>query len=97
MILKNKSIHLFFLLTTLLLSPAMKSQDKFPDGTPIPKWFKENKPTEINKLGKKYSVTANGVKNDSTILQTKEIQAIIDLAAKNGGGVIVVPKLKGYY
>lgn len=89
---QNISSSLLFSIMLFLLSPALKSQDKFPDGTSIPKWFKENKPTDINKLGKKYILTANGVKNDSTVLQTKQLQAVIDLAAKNGGGVIVVPK-----
>lgn len=84
---------LLFTSSILFFSSAeVKSQDKFPDGTAIPKWFKENKPTDINKLGKKYILTDNGVKNDSTVLQTKQLQAVIDQAAKNGGGVIVVPK-----
>ncbi|KAA0126787.1 exopolygalacturonase [Chryseobacterium sp. SN22] len=83
---------LFPVLVTLLFSPAVRSQDKFPDGTAIPKWFKENKPTDINALGKKYIVTENGMKNDSTVLQTKKLQEIIDMAAKNGGGVVIVPK-----
>ncbi|MCS3531650.1 glycoside hydrolase family 28 protein [Chryseobacterium sp. JUb7] len=84
---------LLFTSSILFFSSAeVKSQDKFPDGTAISKWFKENKPTDINKLGKKYILTDNGVKNDSTILQTKQLQAVIDQAAKNGGGVIVVPK-----
>ena len=30
--------------------------------------------------------------NDSTVVQTKKIQEVIDLAAQNGGGVIVVPQ-----
>jgi len=89
---RNTSNFLWSLLILVLSSSGFKSQDKFPDGTTIPKWFKENKPTDINKLGKKYILTENGVKNDSTVLQTKQIQAIIDLAAKNGGGVVVVPK-----
>ncbi|WP_415327628.1 glycoside hydrolase family 28 protein [Chryseobacterium sp. MMS23-Vi53] len=84
---------LFFTSCIFFFSSAeFKSQDKFPDGTAIPRWFKENKPTDINKLGKKYILTENGLKNDSTVLQTKQIQAVIDNAAKNGGGVIVVPK-----
>lgn len=83
---------LFSFLLLILFSINVKSQDKFPDGTAIPKWFKENKPTDINTLGKKYIITENGMKNDSTVLQTKKLQEIIDLAAKNGGGVIVVPK-----
>ena len=46
----------------------------------------------MNALGKKYSITNYGVVNDSTIVQTKKIQEVIDLAARNGGGVIVIPK-----
>lgn len=83
---------LFPVLMALLLSPAVKSQDKFPDGTAIPAWFKENKPTDIKALGKKYIVTENGMRNDSTVLQTRKLQEIIDLAAKNGGGVVIIPK-----
>ncbi|SHE47759.1 rhamnogalacturonidase [Chryseobacterium takakiae] len=89
--LQNFSKYCFALALFFSFS-GLKSQDKFPDGTAIPKWFKENKPTDINKLGKKYIITENGMKNDSTILQTKKLQEIIDLAAKNGGGVIMVPK-----
>lgn len=89
----QKSTNLLYTLVFFLsFSSGLKSQDVWPDGTKIDKWFKENKPTDINKLGKKYILTQNGVKNDSTILQTKEFQSIIDLAAKNGGGVVVVPK-----
>lgn len=82
----------FFAFSFIFFFSGLKSQDKFPDGTVIPTWFKENKATDINKLGKKYVITENGMKNDSTILQTKKLQEIIDLAAKNGGGVIMVPK-----
>ncbi len=84
---------LFYTSCVLLFFTAkVKSQDKFPDGTLIPKWFKENKPTNLNTLGKKYLITDNGLKNDSTVLQTKQLQAVIDRAAQNGGGVIVIPK-----
>lgn len=88
----NISKLLFTSCILFFSSAEFKSQDKFPDGTAIPRWFKENKPTDINKLGKKYILTENGLKNDSTVLQTKQFQAVIDNAAKNGGGVIVVPK-----
>ncbi len=87
----NTSKLIGSLLILALCSTGLKSQDKFPDGTAIPKWFKENKPTDINKLGKKYIITDFGVKNDSTILQTKQLQNIIDEASKNGG-VVIVPK-----
>lgn len=90
---KFQTLSKFFLTFSLLFSfSGLKSQDKFPDGTAIPKWFKENKTTDINKLGKKYIITDNGLKNDSTILQTRQFQAVIDQAAENGGGVIIVPK-----
>lgn len=89
---QNTSDLLLSLLVLLFFSSGIKSQDKFPDGTPVPKWFKETKPTDISKLGKKYILTDFGVTNDSTVLQTKKVQAVIDLAAKNGGGVIIVPK-----
>ncbi|WP_326984010.1 glycosyl hydrolase family 28 protein [Chryseobacterium sp. MYb264] len=90
---KFRNISPFVLTLFIVLgSSSLKSQDKFPDGTVIPKWFKENKPTDINKLGKKYIITDFGIKNDSTVLQTKQLQAVIDNASKNGGGVVVVPK-----
>ena len=68
------------------------AQEVFPDGKAIPEWFRENKEVNVNALGKKYSITDYGVANDSTVVQTKKIQGVIDLAARNGGGVIVIPK-----
>lgn len=44
----------------------------------------------MEKIGKQYVLTAYGILDDGK-LYTKEIQALIDLAAKEGGGVIVVP------
>ena len=37
-------------------------------------------------------VTDYGVKKDSTLVQTLAIQYVIDRAAKQGGGVIVIPQ-----
>jgi len=39
-----------------------------------------------------YDISKFGVKNDSTILQTKAIQKVIDQAFAKGGGTIVIPK-----
>ena len=89
---KLQNNFILSLFSIFIFSSTVKSQDNWPDGTKIDKWFKENKPTDINKLGKKYILTENGLKNDSTVLQTKQLQAVIDLAAKNGGGVVIVPK-----
>lgn len=85
-----KKIITLSLLT--LLSASLAAQEKFPDGTPIPEWFRKNTPTDIAKLGKAYRITDHAVQNDSTLLQTEKIQAVIDLAAQSGGGVVVVPK-----
>ena len=70
---------------------GVMASEKFPDGTPIDKWFYSSKPVEIEKLGKQYLVTDYGVKQDSTLLQTEALQAVIDRAAETGG-VIVIPK-----
>ena len=67
-------------------------QPLWPDGTPIAEWFNDTTKVDVNTLGKKYVITEYGVKNDSTIVQTDAIQKVIDLAASNGGGVIVIPR-----
>ena len=64
----------------------------FPDGTPISTWFSDTSRVDVNSLGKKYSLTDYGVKTDSNLVQTEAIQAVIDLAAREGGGVVVVPQ-----
>lgn len=67
-------------------------QEKFPDGTPIPDWFRQHEIADVNSLGSKYNIADYGVKNDSTLLQTEKIQAVIDRAAQGGGGVVVIPR-----
>lgn len=67
------------------------AQEQFPDGKLISDWFRKYEQVNINTLGKKYRLTDYGVVKDSTQLQTQKIQKVIDLAAKNGGGVIVIP------
>ena len=79
-------------LVLILCCTQIVAQEVFPDGKAIPEWFRENKEVNVNALGKKYSITDYGVANDSTVVQTKKIQGVIDLAARNGGGVIVIPK-----
>lgn len=88
----NKKNILGIFLAAISLTIHAKAKDTFPDGTPIPSWFREVNPTDISKLGKNYVITDYGVTNDSTILQTDKIQAVIDMAHKNGGGVITIPK-----
>lgn len=77
---------------TLCACLQMSGQDKFPDGKLIPDWFRNNETVNVNSLGKQYRITDYGIVNDSTKLQTIQIQEVIDLAAKNGGGIIVIPE-----
>jgi hypothetical protein len=93
-IMKRKNAIALVLLTLSFQLSAFHSaaQGSFPDGTPVPAWFSETKPVEINSLGKKYLLTDYGVKADSALVQTDEIQAVIDKAADEGGGVVVAPK-----
>ena len=64
----------------------------FPDGSKVPDWFNDSKPVDVRNLGKQYVITEHGVLSDSTVIQTENIQRVIDLAASNGGGVIVIPE-----
>lgn len=74
------------------LKRAKKAQTElWPDGTKMDAWFSNAQKVNVDTLGKKYVITDYGVKSDSTLIQTQAIQAIIDQAAKDGGGVIVVP------
>lgn len=42
-------------LFTAFISLQMFGQEKFPDGTPIPDWFRQNEIVNIETLGKKYT------------------------------------------
>ena len=66
--------------------------DVWPDGTVMDAWFKDTTKVDVAKLGKQYVITDFGVKQDSTVVQTAAIQAVIDRAAQNGGGVVVIPE-----
>lgn len=80
------------LIIALLLSFCRAdAKDKFPDGTPIDKWFSQSKSVRLKELGERFLVTDYGVSNDSTLIQTAALQAVIDRAAEKGG-VVVIPK-----
>ena len=92
---KKKNIFLLAVLWTALTASPLwhaQAQDRFPNGEPVSTWFKQVEPTQIATLGKSYRITDFGVSQDSTLLQTEKIQAVIDQAAQAGGGVVVVPK-----
>lgn len=88
-----KKIITLLVLTTLWASAFGKKQvkDVWPDGTEISGWFRDTTSVDINELGKQYRITNYGVLNDGKVY-TKELQALIDQIAANGGGVMVVPQ-----
>ena len=77
---------------SLLFCLSSFAQENFPDGTPIPDWFRQNEIVNIETLGDKYKITDYSVVNDSTLIQTEKIQAVIDQASSKGGGVVIIPK-----
>ncbi len=87
-----KFFRVFALMLLILSGLQATAQDLFPDGTPIPDWFRQNKETDIKTLGKAYRLTDYGIVNDSNLIQTEKIQAVIDQASAGGGGVIIIPK-----
>jgi polygalacturonase len=64
----------------------------FPDGTPISSWFSDTAKVKLAGLGKSFTVTDYGAVADSLVVQTQAIQNTINVAAQQGGGVIVIPK-----
>lgn len=68
-----------------------QTADLWPDGTVVDEWFHETSSVDITKLGKQYKLTDYRIFADGRV-HTQEIQALIDKAAENGGGVIIVPE-----
>lgn len=68
----------------------MINKEQFPDGTIIDDWFYNTDIPNLEDLGKQYVLTDYNILDDGK-LHTTEIQSLIDTAAKNGKGVIVVP------
>ncbi len=90
-----RKVILAVLMCAVVVGAGAKKKVKtavFPDGTPVPAWFADTAKVSLEKLGKQFVVTEYGVKNDSSLLQTEALQAVIDRAAQEGGGVVVLPK-----
>lgn len=83
---------------TSLTASVPKDTDCWPDGTPMDVWFSQERTVALEELGTPLRLTDYAVKLDSTRVQTREIQAVIDSAARlsnNMGGkacVVVVPR-----
>lgn len=84
------------LFSMVLISGTAKVKKKavvetWPDNTVMDAWFKDTTKVDVATLGRQYVITDYGVKNDSNIVQTSAIQAVIDRVAQDGGGVVVIP------
>ena len=66
--------------------------EQWPNGEVMDAWFKDTTKVDVAQLGRQYVLTSYGVRQGTTDVQTKEIQAVIDRCAQEGGGVVVVPK-----
>lgn len=84
---------IFPLFFSLFLISSMKvsAEEYFPDGTPVGDWFYDTSIMPLSRLSEVYTVTDYGVIVDSTIVQTRQLQYVIDRAAAMGGGVIRIP------
>lgn len=89
----RKTLSILLVAAALTLgSHAKRHTDTFPDGqTVISPWFADTTGVELKDMGRQYVITDYGVANDSTIVQTEKIQAVIDTCHAMGGGVVVVP------
>lgn len=87
-----KYAKFIFLIAVVIGGIRVSAQDIFPDGTPVPEWFRQNEVVKTGKLGKAFRITDYGVVKDSTVLQTEKIQAVIDQASQAGGGVVIIPQ-----
>ncbi|MBQ7180523.1 MAG: exopolygalacturonase [Bacteroidaceae bacterium] len=65
-------------------------RELFPDGTEIPAWFSDTAQVDLSTLGRQYRITDYGIQGDGQV-HTRQFQELIDRAASEGGGVIVVP------
>ena len=77
--------------TTGIAKKKVATPELWPDGTPISEWFKDTTRVDLSGL-KRYVVTDYGVDGYSTEVQTSKLQAVIDRASSEGGGVIVIPR-----
>jgi polygalacturonase len=88
---------ILLLLSAVVVAGSAKTKKRpavetWPDGTVMDAWFKDTAKVDVASLGRQYVITDYGVKRDSAIVQTSAIQNVIDRAASEGGGVVVIPE-----
>ena len=90
----KRILSIIFLALAVMTAGAKKIKEQpqlWPDGTVIDSWFQNTQKVDVSMLGKQYVLTDYGVMAGWPRVQTKEIQAVIDRCAQEGGGVVVVP------
>ena len=88
---------ILLLLSAVVVAGSAKTKKRpaaetWPDGTVMDVWFKDTAKVDAEALARPYVITDYGVRRDSAIVQTAAIQGVIDRAAREGGGVIVIPE-----
>lgn len=86
------SFMTLIMVITVISSCIRGGADRFPDNSVIPSWFSDDKGDAVPDNKTKYVITDFGAVRDSSTVQTVVIQKIIDEAAGNGGGTIVIPQ-----
>lgn len=75
------------------VKPRGYQPQTFPDGTEVSKWFMQSRASRLDDIiAPKIFLDspANGVLNDSTLVQTEAIQKAIDIAATMPEGAVIV-------
>lgn len=91
--LKNSLIRVLLMVIVFYCAANVIAQERlWPDGTVMDEWFVDTVKVDANKLGRRFVITDYGVRRDSSVVQTVQIQSVIDTAYAEGGGVVVVPK-----
>lgn len=81
------------LMTTVAMGKGkVKKPELWPNGEPMAAWFSDTTKVKLADLGKQYDITRYGVRQGTTDIQTRQIQAVIDRCAREGGGVVVIPQ-----
>ena len=86
------ALMLLMLCTAATAKKKQPKQELWPNGEVMSEWFGDTTKVKLADLGRQYVLTSYGVRQGTTDIQTREIQAVIDRCAGEGGGVIVVPK-----
>ena len=68
------------------------AHELWPNGEVMDAWFADTAKVELSALGRQYRLTDYGVSAGTTDIQTTQIQSVIDRCAREGGGVVVVPR-----